>query len=57
MKATEVLAEPLVEVTATALTVPIVELYAVLWRAGVIEVEQRRSTPPAATAAKLLRSA
>ncbi|MGV0907348.1 Rv1535 domain-containing protein [Mycobacterium novum] len=56
MKATEVLAEPLAEVTATALAVPIVELYAVLWRAGVLDVEQRRSTRPAA-AAPVLRSA
>ncbi|MEB3021581.1 Rv1535 domain-containing protein [[Mycobacterium] crassicus] len=39
MRATEVLAEPLAEVTAILLTVPIVELYALLWRAGVLEVE------------------
>ena len=56
MKTTEVLAEPLAEATATALTVPIVELYAVLWRAGVLEVEQRRSRRPAATA-PVLKSA
>ncbi|MEB3034723.1 Rv1535 domain-containing protein [[Mycobacterium] nativiensis] len=38
MRATDVLADPLVEVTAVLLTVPIVELYALLWRAGVLEV-------------------
>ncbi|WP_185746722.1 Rv1535 domain-containing protein [Mycolicibacter terrae] len=37
MKATEILADPLVEVTAQLLTVPVIELYALLWRAGVLE--------------------
>ncbi|WP_164517918.1 MULTISPECIES: Rv1535 domain-containing protein [unclassified Mycobacterium] len=43
MRTTEVLAEPLADATAALLTVPAVELYAVLWRAGLLQVR-----PPAA---------
>ncbi|UVO14293.1 Rv1535 domain-containing protein [Mycobacterium sp. SVM_VP21] len=32
------MAEPLADVTGALLTVPVVELYAVLWRAGLLEV-------------------
>lgn len=37
MRATEVLAEPLADATAALLTVPVVELYAALWRIGLLE--------------------
>lgn len=40
MRATEVLAEPLADATAALLTVPMVELYAVLWRIGLLEVRR-----------------
>ena len=46
MKATDVLAEPLVGVTAAVLTVPLIELYAVLWRAGLLEVRHPSSKRP-----------
>ncbi|BBY33265.1 hypothetical protein MMIN_13260 [Mycolicibacter minnesotensis] len=37
MRATEVLAEPLADVTGALLTVPMIELYALAWRAGLLE--------------------
>ncbi|MCV7385683.1 Rv1535 domain-containing protein [Mycolicibacter longobardus] len=48
MKATEILADPLVEATAMLLTVPAQELYALLWRAGLLEVQHRAAKRPAA---------
>ncbi|MGV0626074.1 Rv1535 domain-containing protein [Mycolicibacter minnesotensis] len=49
MRATEVLADPLVEATAWLLTGPAYELYALLWRAGLLEsyppVPQTYSNP------------
>jgi len=56
MRATEVLAEPLVEVTARLLTGPAEELYAYLWRAGVLEVEHAAPTRPAAEVRHLRRA-
>ncbi|WP_165607336.1 Rv1535 domain-containing protein [Mycolicibacter sinensis] len=53
MKATEILADPLVEVTATLLTVPARELYALLWRAGVLEVRHPAPARPAAEVREL----
>ncbi|WP_434084886.1 Rv1535 domain-containing protein [Mycolicibacter heraklionensis] len=53
MRATEVLAEPLAEVTAALLTVPMIELYALLWRAGVLEVELPASQRPRSEASVL----
>ncbi|MDD7812656.1 Rv1535 domain-containing protein [Mycobacterium sp. CSUR Q5927] len=53
MKATEILADPLVEVTATLLTVPARELYALLWRAGVLEVRHPAAARPAAEVREL----
>ncbi|CAJ1510131.1 Rv1535 domain-containing protein [[Mycobacterium] holstebronense] len=46
MRTTQVLAEPLADATAALLTVPMVELYAVLWRAGLLEVRLRASKRP-----------
>ncbi|WP_167666265.1 Rv1535 domain-containing protein [Mycolicibacter icosiumassiliensis] len=46
MRATEVLAEPLADATAALLTVPVVELYAVLWRAGLLEVRLPAAKQP-----------
>jgi hypothetical protein len=46
MRTTEVLAEPLAEVTAQVLTVPVIELYAWLWRAGLLEVRLPASKRP-----------
>ncbi|WP_371685520.1 Rv1535 domain-containing protein [Mycobacterium sp. MFM001] len=37
MSTTDALADPLASALAVALTVPVIELYAVLWRAGVLE--------------------
>ncbi|MEB3069570.1 Rv1535 domain-containing protein [[Mycobacterium] vasticus] len=53
MKATEILADPLVEVTAMLLTPPARELYALLWRAGLLEVEHRAPKRPAAEVREL----
>ncbi|MEB3048408.1 Rv1535 domain-containing protein [Mycolicibacter sp. MYC123] len=47
MRTTEVLADPLIDAVAVILTVPAVELYALLWRAGVIEVTHPASKRPA----------
>ncbi|MCV7274939.1 Rv1535 domain-containing protein [Mycolicibacter arupensis] len=49
MRATEVLAEPLADVTGVLLTVPMVELYALAWRAGLLDVRlpaSRRALEP-----------
>ncbi|MGB3475808.1 MAG: Rv1535 domain-containing protein [Mycobacterium sp.] len=46
MRGTDILAEPLADVTAALLTVPMVELYAVLWRAGLLEARVRASKRP-----------
>jgi hypothetical protein len=45
-RTTEVLAEPLAEVTGQVLTVPVIELYALLWRAGLLEVRHSASKRP-----------
>ncbi|MEO6792272.1 MAG: Rv1535 domain-containing protein [Mycobacterium sp.] len=56
MRATEILADPLVEVTARLLTVPTRELYAYLWRVGLLEVEHAAPARPTAQV-RPLRSA
>ncbi|WP_269455144.1 Rv1535 domain-containing protein [Mycobacterium kyorinense] len=38
MSTTDALADPLASALAQLLTVPVIELYAVLWRVGVVEV-------------------
>ncbi|WP_019736171.1 Rv1535 domain-containing protein [Mycolicibacter kumamotonensis] len=53
MKATEILADPLVEVTGALLTVPARELYALLWRAGLLEVRHPAPERPAAEVREL----
>ncbi|WP_255396710.1 Rv1535 domain-containing protein [Mycobacterium sp. E2462] len=49
--------DPLVSSVASVLRVPLVELYALLWRAGVVEIHRReraplRSARPASRAAR-----
>ncbi|MGH3524123.1 MAG: Rv1535 domain-containing protein, partial [Mycobacterium sp.] len=44
MSTTDALADPLAEAVGLLLTAPVVELYAVLWRAGLVEVVQARQT-------------
>ena len=44
MRATDILADPLVELTARLLTGPTRELYAVLWRVGVLQLEYTAPT-------------
>ncbi|ULP47259.1 MULTISPECIES: Rv1535 domain-containing protein [Mycolicibacter] len=46
MRGSDILAEPLADVTGALLTVPVVELYAVLWRAGLLEVRLRAPKRP-----------
>ncbi|WP_307856801.1 Rv1535 domain-containing protein [Mycolicibacter acidiphilus] len=50
MRGTEVLADPLAATLARLLTPPCQQLYALLWRAGVLQVEHpqpvRRPAPP-----------
>jgi hypothetical protein len=53
MKATEILADPLVEITATLLTAPARELYALLWRARLLEVRHPAPPRPAAEVREL----
>ncbi|MGH3958413.1 Rv1535 domain-containing protein [Mycobacterium sp.] len=43
MSTTDALADPLAAALACVLTAPVIELYAVLWRAGVVEVEQAQA--------------
>lgn len=48
MSTTDALSDPLAAALAVVLTVPVVELYAVLWRVGVVEiVRTRRVAAPA----------
>ncbi|WP_428838987.1 Rv1535 domain-containing protein [Mycobacterium kyorinense] len=47
MSTTDALADPLACALAVALTVPVIELYAVLWRAGVLEVVPADQSPSA----------
>jgi hypothetical protein len=42
MSTTGSLADPLVSSIASVLRVPLVELYALLWRVGVVEIRQTR---------------
>jgi len=48
MRATDMLADPLVELTARLLTGPVQELYAVAWRVGLLEVEHAAPRLPSA---------
>ncbi|HWF28497.1 MAG TPA: Rv1535 domain-containing protein, partial [Mycobacterium sp.] len=38
MSTTDVLADPITSTLASVLTVPLRQLYALLWRAGVVEI-------------------
>ncbi|WP_244899085.1 Rv1535 domain-containing protein [Mycobacterium fragae] len=44
MSTTDALADPLAEAAGLLLTVPVIELYAVLWRLGFVEVVRTRQT-------------
>jgi hypothetical protein len=64
MSTTDVLADPLSEALALLLTVPLIEIYAVLWRVGVLEIlvsDRASSRQPSAALARMyayqLRSA
>ncbi|WP_253869900.1 Rv1535 domain-containing protein [Mycobacterium sp. 1164966.3] len=47
MSRTDQLADPLISPIASLLNAPLLELYALLWRAGVVEiVETQRENPP-----------
>jgi hypothetical protein len=46
MRTTEILADPLVDMTARLLTGPVQELYALLWRAGLLEAEHAAPAYP-----------
>src|SRR5258708_39741402 len=48
MSTTDALADPLVSSFASVLTVPLLELYALLWRVGVVEVREPDSARRAA---------
>ena len=50
---TDALAEPLTEVLAVALTPPMIQLYAVLWRVGVLEIRETRARPSSTVPALL----
>jgi hypothetical protein len=53
MSMTDALADPLTVALALALTPPMIELYAVLWRVGVLEIRQTRARPSSTVAALL----
>ncbi|MGC2652831.1 MAG: Rv1535 domain-containing protein [Mycobacterium sp.] len=60
MSTTDALSDPLAAALGAVLTVPVVELYAVLWRVGVVEILASRRSPgrmPATSAAATLLSA
>ncbi|WP_371868989.1 Rv1535 domain-containing protein [Mycobacterium botniense] len=48
MPTTDALADPLARVLAQLLIAPFLQLYAVLWRLGLVEIRQHRSktSPP-----------
>ncbi|WP_240355630.1 Rv1535 domain-containing protein [Mycobacterium bourgelatii] len=46
MSTTDALADPLVSSLAALLTVPLTELYALLWRVGVVEIAERSPARP-----------
>jgi hypothetical protein len=45
MSSTDALSDPLASALGAVLTVPVVELYAVLWRVGVVEIVSTRPAP------------
>jgi hypothetical protein len=45
MSSTDALSEPLAAALGAVLTVPVVELYAALWRIGVVEIVSTRQVP------------
>ncbi|MGH3971656.1 MAG: Rv1535 domain-containing protein, partial [Mycobacterium sp.] len=56
MPRTDALTDPMVSTVACVLAVPLRELYALLWRAGVVEVltpdQEPRPAPPTAASAR-----
>jgi hypothetical protein len=45
MSTTDFLADPIISPLAAVLSVPLFELYALLWRAGVVQIVERDQMP------------